>query len=601
MENKGDSGENNESGERICPACQQSFDTGLFCPEDGARLLVAAQGRAARSGQIIDGKFTVLGMLGEGGRGQVYRVQQHSMDREVALKLLHKSASDSPDAITRFLREAKNASKLNHPNIITLFEFGQTPEGQLYLVMEVLEGKTLSQLMFTDQQFNAQRSVNILCQVCDALQHAHDMGVIHRDIKPDNVFVLKGAGQTGEFVKVLDYGIAKFQDLEESETVTKAGIICGTPAYMSPEQVTGKELDGRSDLYSLGIVLYEMLCGQLPFVEDSHVQQLMAQVQAEPKWLRETNPDVEIPAALERLVMQLLSKSPDHRPESAAETKRLALNALEGRLSQPSIKTLDSDAFFDAIEAVNPEPVHLTPAEEQSLVHAQTGIMLTPLNTSNDAVSLLRSTDPLPEKGRWRMGPIGWSGLGVLGVLTVFLALGGSRLFEDVPNEPTRPSPIFVDAPTPPKKEASGKRSSESPHPLPGKPSTPPEKPVVESKTQAPTATTDHSDAGKEKATTVNQENPPAKSEANRDTVRIATVPPGAQVTVNGTHLGRTPLNIARPEENTTRTIRLRLRGFAPKSIDITATTEATLSILLTKPKPRKRRVKGKKSPIIID
>ena len=596
MENKGDSGENNESGERICPACQQSFDTGQFCPEDGARLLVAAQGRAARSGQIIDGKFTVLGMLGEGGRGQVYRAQQHSMDREVALKLLHKSASDSPDAVRRFLREAKNASKLNHPNIITLFDFGQTPEGQLYLVMEVLEGKTLSQLMFTDRHFTAQRTINILCQICDALQHAHSMGVIHRDIKPDNVFVLKGAGQAGEFVKVVDFGIAKFQELEENETVTKAGIICGTPAYMSPEQITGKKLDGRSDLYAVGIVLYEMLCGELPFVEDSHVQQLMAQVQAEPKWLRETNPDVEIPAALERLVMQLLSKSPDHRPKSAAETKQLAQAALDGRPSQPSMKTLDSDAFFDAIEVASPGPGHLTPAEEESLVNAQTGVMFTPLNASDGGVSLQSAANSLSGEKRWRMGPIGWSGLGVLGVLIIFLALGGSRLFQDASNEPTSPNPIFVDTPNAPGNKAPAKT-----RPVPSKPSSPQAKPVVEGKAPLPAVIADQEDAGKEETSAKMAATPPAKSEAEEKTVLISTVPPGAEITMDGTRIGRTPINIARPEENTTRTIRLRLRGFTPKSIDITATTDASLSVLLTKSKPRKRRAKRKKSPIIVD
>ena len=318
--------------ERICPRCQKTFsDDSALCPEDGAKLLVVCgDDDESRIGQVIDGKLTILGTLGRGGMGGVYRALQHSMEREVAVKVLLPSYSRDTAGVRRFLQEARAASHLSHPNIITLFDFGQTEQRELYLVMELLKGRPLSSLLSSGAGLTPQRAVALIAQVCDALDHAHDHGVIHRDLKPDNIFVIpvKGHGLFDEFVKVLDFGIAKMKSVPGAESITQSGVVCGTPAYMSPEQARGLEVDRRSDVYAIGIVLYELLAGAPPFGGDTPLEIMMAHLTDAPEPLRTRRVGLNVPPALDDVLRRALAKSPDARPATAAELKRLLQAAL---------------------------------------------------------------------------------------------------------------------------------------------------------------------------------------------------------------------------------------------------------------------------------
>lgn len=320
----------------FCPVCHRFFDLDEpRCPGDETELIVVDASSGERVGEVLEDRLTLLDLVGSGGMGVVYRAYQHSMEREVAVKLLHRSYSDDPIQVRRFLREAKGASQLAHPNVITLFDFGKSSEGELYLVMELLKGRSLAEIIRSEGAIGFERAVALIAQVCDALQAAHEMKVIHRDIKPDNIFVVGGAGLMGEFVKVIDFGLAKMALATPVSTTSQRGNVNGTPAYMSPEQIMGREVDGRSDVYALGVVLYEMISGRLPFVTRQAARMLVAHITERPAPLSEVFPDEQRPRELDDVVQAALAKQPKERPESALELRcqlQRALAALEKNL-----------------------------------------------------------------------------------------------------------------------------------------------------------------------------------------------------------------------------------------------------------------------------
>jgi hypothetical protein len=270
---------------------------------------------------IVGGRYRVLARIGEGGMGTVFRVEHALMKKVLALKLLRAEFSNVPDAVRRFEREAQSASRLSHPNIISVTDFGHGAGGELFLVMEFVAGEPLSQVLAREGRLDPARACHIAGQILRALEHAHAEGVIHRDLKPANVMLVRDSDpQNPETVKILDFGIAKMtQSRGNDEPLTRGMMIFGTPAYMSPEQAAGQEADGRADLYSCGIILYEMLVGRRPFEDPDLVKLLGMQITAAPARFADVAPRARIPPALEAVVMRVLEKERDKRYVSATE------------------------------------------------------------------------------------------------------------------------------------------------------------------------------------------------------------------------------------------------------------------------------------------
>jgi len=279
-------------------------------------------------GRLLDGRYTIRNKLGQGGMGTVYLGRQESMGRDVAIKVMRSVCAENDQQVARFMAEASTASQLRHPNTVIVHDFGQTEHGLLYLVMELLEGLPLSKLLKAEGALHWQRCLRIMIQVLGSLAEAHDKGFLHRDIKPDNIMVGR-LGDNPDFAKVLDFGIAK--SLGAANTgMTATGTVLGTPRYMSPEQATDRPVDGRADLYSLGVVLFEMLTGTPPFASETPVALLLKHVTEPPPDIRTTYPHVALPESLHRLLGSLLAKNPARRPADA----RVARRACEALLAE---------------------------------------------------------------------------------------------------------------------------------------------------------------------------------------------------------------------------------------------------------------------------
>jgi tRNA A-37 threonylcarbamoyl transferase component Bud32 len=289
-------------------------------------------------GRTIADRYRVLGTIGRGGMGAVYRVEHLMLKKELALKFLHPELGRLDEVMRRFEREAEAAARLDHPNIVGVTDFGRTSDGMLFLAMELLQGQSLTDLIRPNgsdgRPIPVERALHIERQILRALDHAHASGVIHRDLKPDNVMLIERDGEP-DIVKLLDFGIAKMSaqsDGGKSETLTQAGIVFGTPEYLSPEQAMGEEADQRADVYSAGIVLYEMLTGRRPFDAQSKVAIVSMHLTQKAMPVTRAAPDANIPPALERIVERAMAKKRDERYASA----QAFLHALDEpyRLSQ---------------------------------------------------------------------------------------------------------------------------------------------------------------------------------------------------------------------------------------------------------------------------
>ena len=271
-------------------------------------------------GKVLADRFEILGRIGEGGTGVVYKAKQITVDRTVAIKVLGAHVSSDPQWVKRFHNEARAAARLDHPNTVRMIDFGETKEGLLFIAMEYLHGRPLSDEISRLGKIPPHRALRIISQACQSLQEAHTQGIIHRDIKPDNVFLVEMKG-SGDFVKVLDFSVAKM-DTPDAQ-LTRAGTVFGTPAYMSPEQARGVKLSPQSDVYACGIVLYEMLTGKPPFEAALPMEVVMMHLRQKPA------PLVGFPEPLVRLVMKALEKTPDRRQQSADDLHRECIECLE--------------------------------------------------------------------------------------------------------------------------------------------------------------------------------------------------------------------------------------------------------------------------------
>jgi len=282
-------------------------------------------------GQTLDEKYRVEQRLSAGGMGAVYRARHLSMDRPVAIKVLHQRLVADESARLRFQREARAAVRLKHQNAVSVTDFGETADGNVYLVMELLEGPTLREILVKEAPIETARAISIMLQASAAVAAAHEAGIIHRDLKPSNILVTQSPDLPA-VVKVLDFGVAKLavdtlDDEEGAITLRQAGSLIGTPRYMSPEQYNGQDLTPAADVYSLGVILYEMLTGMAPFTGSTPVEIAAKQFSDPPHPPR--NIVAAIPEDVERVVLHALEKTPEDRPENAATFRSELLETAE--------------------------------------------------------------------------------------------------------------------------------------------------------------------------------------------------------------------------------------------------------------------------------
>ncbi|HVJ91070.1 MAG TPA: protein kinase [Labilithrix sp.] len=338
---------------RQCPQCQSKCEeTHKFCPACGFPVAkVAVQPDDPLVGRTLPGGYVILDLVGIGGMGRVYRAEQTTLGRTVAVKIIHPHLVGEENAAARFITEARAASRLNHPNSVAVIDFGTTEDGQLYLVMEFLRGKDLARIQYDEGPLSFRRIVNLLRQVLAALSEAHHLGIIHRDLKPENV-ILEQVRTGGDFVKVVDFGLAKMRIEAVQPNITSPGIVCGTPEYMSPEQGRGDPLDARSDLYAVGVIFYQLLTGRLPFEAESPTQVVLMHITEQPRDPRLVVPERNIPSLLADVCLMALAKDPAHRFSNADEFA----DALGDALTQieASVKTPVSYVKCPSCSAKNP-------------------------------------------------------------------------------------------------------------------------------------------------------------------------------------------------------------------------------------------------------
>jgi len=307
-----------QSLSKFCIKCGDKFASGMSkCPKDGGELMELRQDMI---GTTFAKKYQITSILGEGGMSIVYKARHKYMERVVAVKVLHKHLIADAVALQRFQQESQAASSLSHPNIVTVYDFG-IEEGQAFFVMDCLEGPTLQDVLEKQERIAPPEAVSILVQLCDGLEHAHRKGIVHRDLKPSNL-VLMPQENGSQLLKIVDFGIAKLMPSEDGKTrqsLTQTGEVFGSPLFMSPEQCMGRAPDLRSDIYSVGCLMYEALSGVPPLMGDTSFETMTKHVNEMPLTFKQANPDLNVPPALEAVVFRCLQKDPEDRYQSAAE------------------------------------------------------------------------------------------------------------------------------------------------------------------------------------------------------------------------------------------------------------------------------------------
>lgn len=468
-----------------CPTCGKQYPPEVqFCPDDQAALQadVTTIGDAAGDpliGLILDEKYQLEERLGIGGMGTVYRARHLLIDRPVAVKVLNQRFVEDDAARIRFHREAKAAGRLQHLNAVAVTDYGQTSEGYVYIVMELLEGRTLRQILAKEAPLETARAVSMMLQAAAAVAAAHEAGVIHRDLKPANIFVTQSA-DLPSVVKVLDFGIAKLaaDTLEDDEpkNLTVVGAMIGTPRYMAPEQCNGLELTPAADVYSLGVILYEMLTGLVPFSGSSPLAIAVKHATEYPRPPREIVG--AIPEELENVVLHALEKNPQDRPANAAEfrsellelTDRLGLEH-HALISSPDIAALrvagvesPSGRLVVDLSRLRTERVLNSGGNEVTLVNPAAAKSTTVTSVTPATIPRMEIKVAESHTGRNVL---------VAGLVLLVMILGGSVAFlatRSVTTEPATPAnktstPVQVASPSP--SPTSTPTPSPSPSPSP--------------------------------------------------------------------------------------------------------------------------------------
>ncbi|MFO0596186.1 MAG: protein kinase [Myxococcaceae bacterium] len=516
---------------------------------------------------VIDSRYRILGKIAEGGMGEVYKAEHVELGKQLAIKVMLPELSSDAEFVGRFKREAVASSRIGHPNIIDISDFGQTPDGRFYFVMEFVEGKTLVKYR-KEGAFRFERIVHVGLQIARALASAHAVSIIHRDLKPENIMLVQRPGQP-DFVKVLDFGIAKVLGSGASGAFTAVGSVVGTPQYMSPEQATAGVIDARSDIYALGLILHELVRGRPTFDGDSAVELMSRQIDTMPPALK--SPWGTVPPALDRIIMQMLQKLPEERPASM----EAVITALEAVASTPTptrtepITAVDLPSLPPAAAAGKTPPVQATnlgvltppelPAPTQNLPPRPSparNITMPPpgetrLEKRTDGAGVVPAVQPVargtqaparqPESAvdlaavRPNRTPL------LIGLLLVIGVLIGAVAWTFRPTEETPPIKVVTTGPVTP-----------TPTPTPTPVDTAPAKP---------------------------DDKPPP---AGTIKLTLEAVPDRVEVYEDDILLGMTPITISRPQATVT-ALRFELRGYAPLTRKVRFESDTALKVELQK------------------
>lgn len=438
---------------KYCPICERNYpDDVSVCELDGSTLRDSTPKSDPWVGKVIKGRYRVIEKLGEGGMAVVYLAEQVNVERKAALKILHGQYANDQEFVKRFRQEARLAAALNHPNLITVYDFDQADDGSLFIAMEYLRGRNLKEVIQSGA-VDVVKAVHLAVQIAEGLLSAHRAGVIHRDIKPENIMVV-GAGDE---IKLMDFGIARLRETSAATRLTRAGMIMGTPLYMAPEQIEGGEVTEKTDIYAFGIVLYEMLSGAVPFRAPTPAAVLMKHLKEIPPPLRKLRG--EIPAAVEKVVSRALEKKPDRRPATMAEVVE-SLRGIEAKLPRPqSASTVEATqalevvyddddgaprgmfgalaaeikdggaALFRGLRGSSRDTSHDSPAAAQTVAQGAT--------TGAAMGETLALTQPLVVPRERKQFPWTWIGVGAtvvtLGAVAVYF---GSRFLDQASDKP---------------------------------------------------------------------------------------------------------------------------------------------------------------------
>jgi serine/threonine-protein kinase len=476
-----------------CESCgHENVEGARFCAKCGAAVPVTVIGQTdPLIGQVIGGRFHVTGVLGEGGMGIVYAGEQQmgTTVRKVAVKTLHTHLSKDASVMARFHREVGTVAQLEHPNTIKVYDFGSTKDGTLYIAMEFVAGRSLADVILQEGSLAPDRVVHIMRQVCGALDEAHGQGIVHRDLKPENIILTQRAGET-DFVKVLDFGIAartESADAQKEAKLTQQGMVLGTPPYMSPEQFTGKQLDARSDVYSLGVMAFEMLTGQLPFDAETPWEWATQHMTAAPKAFEVVAPTKNIPEGLRQAILRSLSKERTQRQDSARQFFDELSGGARMTIEASALGTSPGVAGMGyqptaAMPAVPGQggpaaPGGYAPTAMQPQVASTGPRVHTPVNTPG-AVAAVPIPPPKKSSGSGKGLLMGLGGLGLVLAVTIVIVIVRSNQPDDVGplTAPTGgtgalgPAVVTAETPTPDAPVAVNTPDPGKPTPVAGKP-----------------------------------------------------------------------------------------------------------------------------------
>ncbi len=394
-------------------------------------------------GRVINDRFKINALIARGGMGKVYRAEQAPLGRVCAIKVLNPNyaGEHDPEFHKRFFLEASIASKLTHPNTVTIFDYGRTDDDIYYMAMEYLEGHTLHRAIREAGHFPEERAAHVARQICRALREAHSLGVIHRDLKPANIFLVEHGDET-DFVKVLDFGLVKNVSGDKGEDLTQTGLFMGSPKYMAPEQIRGDRVDARTDIYALGIIMYEMITGKVPFDRPNSVNILMAHVNEEAPPMRQMNPNINLSPAIEDTVGRCMAKDPDQRfrsmDEVLAALKRIGGATLTATISGAGTGEYRSLAGSGSGPQISqngtgsgPNPAFLSPSGSDP------GSIPSPLTVPSDSPA---AGAPLVSQPPARTGSKGTLVVAVVGALALAGIVGYVALRPSKPGASATPS-----------------------------------------------------------------------------------------------------------------------------------------------------------------